>query len=215
MGNEADAGQVSQCPTCGESFLIPNPVTPPQPDYVEPTIQDQEVIGHPEVAEEPAIQISVDGVPAPAVEEVINHEPELLHIACPEGHELEVPRDMLDQDALCPHCDVQFRLREVDSVEYQRKKQVERETRERRMENAWLNWTIALAIVVVLFFLSLWLMTSLRGKTASGTSGREEFLARHCDHTHPSHLHRDDWLHRRGKALPPGNDDLPSLRRDA
>ena len=38
----------------------------------------------------------------------------MMHIDCPNGHEMEVPREMLNQDALCPKCDVQFRLREKD-----------------------------------------------------------------------------------------------------
>src|SRR5690349_1780314 len=45
-------------------------------------------------------------------------EPELLHIPCPNGHELEVPPDMIDTEVLCPQCNVQFRLRAKDSIEH-------------------------------------------------------------------------------------------------
>lgn len=213
-GNESDVGQTSQCPTCGEAFLIPAPMVPPQPDFVEPTVQSHVAVQE-EIPAEPEVQISIGGSDEPPIEDAINHEPELLHIDCPQGHQLEVPRDMLNQDALCPHCNVQFRLREVDSEEYQRKKKVEEETRERRMGNAWLNWTIALGIVVVLFFLALWALTVLRGKTTGETSSREGFPARHSCHRHPLHLHLDDWRHRTGKGLPPETDGLPSQPRDA
>ncbi len=213
-GNESDVGQASECPTCGEAFLIPSPVVQPQPDFVEPTVQ-----GHVSVQEEtpvePKVQISVEGSAEPPITEANNHEPELLHIDCPKGHQLEVPRDMLNQDALCPHCNVQFRLREVDSEEYQRKKKVEEETRERRMGNAWLNWTIALGIMVVLFFLTLWALTVLGGKPTGETSSREGFPGQHSGHRPPSLLHQDDWRHHTGKDLLPATDGLPSQPRDA
>ena len=144
--------------------------------FVEPTVQDQaairdQIVIEEEVAAETEIDVSVKDPDVPAVADIVNPvidaPPELLHIDCPNGHELEVPREMLDQDALCPKCDVQFRLRETDSVEYQRKKQVEMETRERRVGNAWLNWTIALGIIVVLFFVALWAMTVMSKKTVA------------------------------------------------
>ncbi len=213
-GNESDVGQMSQCPTCGEAFLIPGPMVQPQPDFVEPTVQDHVAVEE-EIPASPEVQISVEGSDEPPISDAIDHEPELLHIDCPQGHQLEVPRDMLNQDALCPHCNVQFRLREVDSEEYQRKKKVEEETRERRMANAWLNWTIALGIMVVLFFLALWALTVLGGKTTGETSSREGFPARHSCHRHPLHLHLDDWRHRTGKGLPLETDGLPSQPRDA
>jgi hypothetical protein len=56
--------------------------------------------------------------------------PKLWHIPCPKGHELEVPEEMLGQDAMCPHCSVQFHLRERDSVEYKRQKQQELELKD-------------------------------------------------------------------------------------
>ena len=173
QGNETDVGQQSQCPMCGEIFLIPSPLGQSGTEFVEPTVQDQAPIQEQfaikeEVAVEPEINISVNDPGTPAVpsvaDPVVDDAPELLHIDCPNGHELEVPREMLNQDALCPKCEVQFRLRESDSVEYQRKRQVEMETRERRIENAWLNWTIALGIFVVLFLIVIWAMTVLNKK---------------------------------------------------
>ncbi|MCA9165999.1 MAG: hypothetical protein KDA62_23590, partial [Planctomycetales bacterium] len=79
----------------------------------------------------------------------------LYHIPCPNGHELETPADMLGQDVLCPHCNVQFRLREKDSVEYKRQRREESIRRERKLGNVWLNWAITIAVVVVLGLLIL------------------------------------------------------------
>lgn len=64
---------------------------------------------------------------------------------------------MLGQDVLCPHCNVQFRLREKDSVEYKRRRQEEMTRHERKLGNAWLNWAIVAAVLVLilLFFLIL------------------------------------------------------------
>lgn len=80
---------------------------------------------------------------------------ELLHIPCPNGHELETPRDMLGQDVLCPFCNIQFRLREKDSVEFKRKRKEELERKERRQGKAWFNWAIIAAVLVLLLLLFL------------------------------------------------------------
>ena len=66
-------------------------------------------------------------------------EPELLHIPCPNGHELETPLDMLEQEVLCPQCNAQFRLRKKDSVEYKRKKEEADRIKEIKSGNFWLN----------------------------------------------------------------------------
>ena len=72
-----------------------------------------------------------------------------VHVLCPSGHELETPRDMLGQDALCPFCGVQFRLRWKDTREYQREKELEMERRLARQSKLWLQWSVAAAVVVI------------------------------------------------------------------
>ena len=47
-------------------------------------------------------------------------------------HLLLSPADMLGQDVLCPECHVQFRLRERDSVEYQQKRALAEQRREKQ-----------------------------------------------------------------------------------
>ena len=80
---------------------------------------------------------------------------EFLHIRCPNGHELEVPTEMLEQEALCPTCQVQFRLRAKDSVEHKRRQQEAYERRQYKLGQAWLNWSVGIAVVVVLGLLTL------------------------------------------------------------
>lgn len=87
-------------------------------------------------------------------------EPELLHIPCPNGHELDTPREMLNQEVLCPHCGEQFLLREKDSVEYKLKKQKDLEAKELRRGKLWLNWAIAIAVLVLVGLVALILATS-------------------------------------------------------
>jgi len=74
----------------------------------------------------------------------------IVHVVCPNGHQLETPREMLDQEALCPFCQAQFRLRLEDSVEYREEQALERARREARAGQLWLRWAIAAAVVVVL-----------------------------------------------------------------
>lgn len=74
----------------------------------------------------------------------------VLHILCPSGHELETPREMLGQEAICPFCQVQFRLRWEDSAEYHREKQLEVERHLARQSRLWMQWSIAAAVAVVI-----------------------------------------------------------------
>lgn len=124
-GDESQAGQQCQCPTCGTLFLIPHPVA-----------------GHPDAGLVDAALADDPFASAPP-------EPRLLHIPCPNGHELETPDDMLGQEVLCPHCSAQFVLREQDSLEARRLREIEMERRLREQSKAWFNWTIVIAVIVV------------------------------------------------------------------
>jgi hypothetical protein len=82
----------------------------------------------------------------------------VLHIPCPNGHELETPVDMLGEECLCPHCGVQFKLLERDSIEYLHKQAIIDQQR----AHFWFNWSIAAAVVVVIMLLAM-LIVALRG----------------------------------------------------
>jgi hypothetical protein len=76
----------------------------------------------------------------------------ILHIPCPNGHQLDAPIEMLEQDVLCPHCEVQFRLHERDSVEFKQRQELAHEQAAQLVEFEagmfWLKWAIAAAVLV-------------------------------------------------------------------
>ncbi|MFH1267764.1 MAG: hypothetical protein ABIK89_18770 [Planctomycetota bacterium] len=74
----------------------------------------------------------------------------IVHVVCPSGHSLETPREMLDQEAMCPFCQIQFQLRLQDSVEYREEKAKEQDRRDLKAGQLWLRLAIAAAVVVVL-----------------------------------------------------------------
>lgn len=153
----------------------PDPATfvPQQPAIQQPAIQQPAIqqpaiqqpaagpeFGWPEPQPQPegegpaGFQVGPDfgggsAQPAPSISELPGTSP-IIHILCPSGHQLETPRDMLGQDALCPYCQVQFRLRFEDSLEYRKQKQEERELQELRTGKKWMQWSIAAAVVVIL-----------------------------------------------------------------
>lgn len=73
----------------------------------------------------------------------------MVHVVCPSGHTLETPREMLGEDAMCPFCQVAFRLRWEDSLEYRKAKEEEMLRHEQRLGRAWLQWSIAIAVAVL------------------------------------------------------------------
>ncbi len=157
-GDESQAGQQCTCPTCGILFIIPSPVGQPSAPASPPGHAAPQVFSG---IEPPGTASSSTGFPkvgpdGPSTNPFKQQtEPDLLHIPCPNGHELETPKEMLGQDVLCPHCNVQFQLREKDSVEYKRKRAAEIERRERKAGQNWLNWAITIAVLVIIGILGL------------------------------------------------------------
>lgn len=90
-------------------------------------------------------------------------DPGLLHIACPNGHELETPHEMLEQDVMCPHCGVQFKLRERDSVESKEKRRKALDRRWQKIGDRWFIWSIVVAVFVVIGLIVM-IVTSGQGK---------------------------------------------------
>ena len=135
----------------------PRTFEPPtfEPPALEPPAADAPA--EPEAAAFPGIRTETEAGPGDVAQQVpVNLEAPraadlpVAHVDCPNGHTLETPREMLDQDALCPFCQVQFRLRLEDSIEYREEKAKEQERRELRAGQMWLRWAIAAAVVVVL-----------------------------------------------------------------
>jgi DNA-directed RNA polymerase subunit RPC12/RpoP len=137
-GDETQAGQAINCPVCGMLFIVPEPIAPPATAAPPPEPSPPEPDTPP--------------------------EPELLHIPCPNGHELEVPLDMLDTEVLCPHCNAQFLLRAQDSIEHRRRREQEDAIRDAKANKFYIQFAIGVAAVVVLLLLTLMVM-SLLNKT--------------------------------------------------
>lgn len=160
-GDESQAGQQCHCPTCGMLFIIPQPVAAPA---ASGSFGDAGfgAFPPPDAPSTVGTQFSTFGagqggpgsgdpnapMPQPAA-------PELLHIPCPNGHELETPVEMLDQEVLCPQCNAQFRLRRKDSVEYKKKRELEEHIRLEKSGKMWLNWAIVAVVLVVLGLVGL------------------------------------------------------------
>jgi hypothetical protein len=106
----------------------------------------------------PPIAPPVEARPAAPAEPA---EPEVLHIPCPKGHELEVPLDMLDTEVLCPTCNTQFMLRAKDSVEHRRRHEEERRLKEEKTDTFWFKFSIGIAAAVVLLLLTLMIMSAM------------------------------------------------------
>jgi rubredoxin len=130
-GTPDQAGQQCNCPTCGMLFIIPEPVeeeqvqTGPWPDASGRSKRGLGDIAPPK-------------------------GPELLHIPCPNGHELETPPEMLDQEVLCPHCEAQFTLRRKNSVEFKRQEEEARIIKEVQMGKAWMQGAIIAVVLIVI-----------------------------------------------------------------
>ena len=166
-GDESQAGQQCHCPMCGMLFIIPQPIgTPATAVGGAPSSAGDRFAGlrdESQAAPAPGLPAGdpsapfVPGGPSAAAANPIAGpaEPELLHIPCPNGHELETPVEMLDQDVLCPQCNAQFRLRRKDSVEFKRKKELEEKIRLEKVGNLWLNWAIVAVVLVVLILIGL------------------------------------------------------------
>jgi hypothetical protein len=135
------------------AFIIPTIERPQQMPAVQPAGTaapkiDLAPLADADFPEEPAAASDLEGLDvgeldtgelgAAAIGET------LLHIPCPNGHELEVPLDMLGQRALCPQCNVEFRLRREKSVEYIRQQEV----LDRRRADFWFRLAIIAACVV-------------------------------------------------------------------
>ena len=96
-----DMGRQSSCPHCGTAFIVPLPIgavampQPVLPQIVQPFSSGSAPVTGPEAI--PVVRPSRPGGP---VELPASADQHLIHIPCPNGHELEVPNDMLDQDSV-------------------------------------------------------------------------------------------------------------------
>ncbi|HEV3344111.1 MAG TPA: hypothetical protein VG125_27295 [Pirellulales bacterium] len=97
---------------------------------------------------------------APPEEE--KKEPTIVRIPCPQGHELQTPTDMLNQEVLCPICSTQFHLRYEDSIEFKQEQAELRRRKAEQLNQAALKWSIIAAVVVVLSIVGMVIYLAVR-----------------------------------------------------
>lgn len=161
-GHESQMGQQSQCPFCGSLFMIPVLQVPaaPAPGMGFPGPMGAPggfpgVGGPSGVGGLPGFPPGGGPVEAPPPEQPAAPpepepapEPKIFRIACPQGHELQTPSDMLGQQALCPYCNAQFELKYENSVEYREEQEAAARRREQELNKFWLTWAIRASIGV-------------------------------------------------------------------
>lgn len=130
----------------------PAPASPPTPYLGQP-------ISNPEPNDPFAAMAAATSSESPQAPVEAPRETRILHIPCPNGHELETPDDMLDEDVVCPHCYTQFQAREKDSVEYKQKREREREIREMKTAKMWI-WIAGIVAVVALVLIGTLMIIS-------------------------------------------------------
>jgi len=186
-GDEAHMGMACQCPQCGITFLIPTlpqqataaaTAVEPEPnwtveDFTQPPTdaveQFAEQLSGPAPsappplpdAETPAVQeLLAETVPAKAdpVDSMGMLEASVLHIPCPNGHELEAPLDMIGHPVICPYCSVQFKLRRENSIEYLQRQ----ESLDQARAQFWFKWTIIISVLVGVGLLVMIIMALFR-----------------------------------------------------
>jgi hypothetical protein len=165
-GDEAHSGMQCECPQCGTAFIIPTPaqVAPSQGPMAHVEIEEPAPLANSFDDVEPAPRPTAPGVErAPSLEESEGlYESELdsavdeplLHIPCPNGHELEVPPDMIGTRVMCPHCQAEFRLKREKSVEYLQQQEI----LERRRARFWFQLAIIVAGFVGVVLLAMFIM---------------------------------------------------------
>jgi len=178
QAEDQDVGQIVNCPVCGTAMAIPanpagpptaTPVSPNAPvqtasisDYSEPlteaVYEEQEVESFPDVTGEKELDADEFNVDAGGESHGETEDPDFdndnancdeLHIACPNGHVLVVTRDLLHEEAICPHCNVSFELLERNSIEAKTRKAEQAERRAEKVERVFLYWGIAIAVLVI------------------------------------------------------------------
>lgn len=158
-------GMQCQCPQCGVAFIIPTIERSAAAPSLSGSSLDLAPIEEDRIEDEIAPDLSglapgqsglehLDdeyfnsenlGAASIEINEVVDELGEtLLHIPCPNGHVLDVPLDMIGARVACPHCRVEFRLKQEKSIEHLR----EQELIDARRARFWMRLAILAASVV-------------------------------------------------------------------
>ncbi|MCR5164986.1 MAG: hypothetical protein K6C40_13275 [Thermoguttaceae bacterium] len=82
-----------------------------------------------------------------------------FRIPCPNGHVLDVDKEMLGERVQCPVCHAVYDLQLENSLEYIKEKKEEEELEEARLGKIWIQRAI-IAGILVLIFLAMLILTS-------------------------------------------------------
>jgi hypothetical protein len=84
----------------------------------------------------------------------------MVHIDCPQGHELITPLDTMGQEVLCPHCGEQFTMRYENTREYQTQQHWKEEARQQKLGQQWLMWAVIVGVLVLVMFIGMIVYTA-------------------------------------------------------
>jgi hypothetical protein len=165
-GEEAHMGMQCQCPQCGTAFIIPTITAPAQDTGARPPADEIDLepltpldalkgLESEKPADATAPDVDLDELDRD-VDTGVVEEP-MLHIPCPNGHELETPLDMVGQRAKCPHCGVEFRLKREKSIEYLRQQEI----LERRQGRFWFQVAVVAASFVVVVLITMIIVSAI------------------------------------------------------
>ncbi|HVW36866.1 MAG TPA: hypothetical protein VHB99_06160 [Pirellulales bacterium] len=153
-------------PAPGQPGWTPGYGQPPAEPGFPGLVTSGEAAGVPPQEAPPHVQTGAAGEAPPAEEskpaEPEKKEPRIVRIPCPQGHELQTPMDMVNQDVLCPICNTQFHLRYEDSLEFKEEQAELRRRKSEQLNQAALKWSIIAAVVVVLSIVGMILYLALR-----------------------------------------------------
>ena len=156
-GEDSHMGMQCECPQCGVLFIIPT-VAGAAPAS-ESAIQTQSATKPAQQSQNP-LEDLLDEFRDPSAPSDLGEgmTSGVVHIPCPNGHELETPTEWIGIEALCPFCGVQFRLKKENSVEYLQRQAIIDAGRAK----FWFKWSIVAAVVVLGLLVLLMIFSALK-----------------------------------------------------
>lgn len=83
-------------------------------------------------------------------------------IPCPNGHMLRAKEGWMGREMVCPQCNEPFVLRMDDSVEFREFRRKRQDERDAKKAQAWLNRAITAAVIIVLSFVVMIILSVYR-----------------------------------------------------
>ncbi len=82
----------------------------------------------------------------------VDNDP-ILHSVCPNGHILEIEREMIGETALCPYCQTPYKISLERTVEFLEKKKRQAELEDNKLAKFWSQWAIVAAVLAGIFII--------------------------------------------------------------